>query len=141
MTPEELDEARAIEAQRRWAHSEQTGSSSWVIAARLAREGWTPPEPVDPDLLIAREASAQEWEGRSGDSDTARRTRNGWVDDGKAVTACLFAARMAREQEQERAKALVEYVTRLVDGFFLYADYRERATEALAAYKAGKAAR
>jgi hypothetical protein len=62
MTPEELDEARAIEAQRRWAHSEQTGSSSWVIAARLAREGWTPPEPVDPDLIAVREIVAREWE-------------------------------------------------------------------------------
>ena len=51
MKPEELDEARAIEAQRRWATSEQTGSSSWVIAARLAREGWVP---VDPDLIAVQ---------------------------------------------------------------------------------------
>ena len=52
----------------------------------------------------------------------------------------IDAARLAREQERKRAKVLVEYVTKLVDGFFLYADYRERATQALAAYRDGKAA-
>ena len=47
MTNEELDRARVDEAIR-------TGNgivgSVALIAARLAREGWMPPEPVDPDL-------------------------------------------------------------------------------------------
>ena len=50
MTDEELDRARVDEAIR-------TGNgivgSVALIAARLAREGWTPPEPVDPDRLEA----------------------------------------------------------------------------------------
>lgn len=152
MTPEELDRARSDEAWRIWERQPDSLPETATIAARLAREGWMPPKPVDPDLLIAREASAQEWEGRSGDSDTARRTRNGWLDDGKAVTACLLAARMAREQEQERAKGLVEpaeaIVNRAVRGtgsndlrwpHILKAD--RRLEEGLTAYKAGKAAR
>jgi len=60
---------------------------------------------------------------------------------GNGHTLATIAARMAREQEQERAKVLVEYASAMVSGFFLYSDYRERATQALAAYKAGKAAR
>ena len=51
MTNEELDRARVDEAIR-------TGNgivgSVALIAARLAREGWTPPEPVDPDLAEAK---------------------------------------------------------------------------------------
>lgn len=50
MTNEELDRARVDEAIR-------TGNgivgTVALIAARLAREGWTPPAPVDPDLAEA----------------------------------------------------------------------------------------
>jgi len=63
MTDEELDEARAKEAQRIWAMSPLNGVSSCVIAARLAREGWTPPDPV---LLRARELAARFCEGQGG---------------------------------------------------------------------------
>ena len=112
MTPEELDEARAKEADRLWGEAEsRVGElSALQVAARLARENWTPPEPVDPDLLIAREAAAQHWEQVYGDKSEARRRRDGWCDAGQAVTVCRIAARMAREQERERAKVLVEYV-------------------------------
>jgi hypothetical protein len=53
MSNEELDKARAKEAWRIYdggiygAGYERLAA----IAARLAREGWTPPEPVDPDVL------------------------------------------------------------------------------------------
>lgn len=48
MTNEELDQARAEHA---WSeHYKNDPASPTVIAARLAREGWTPPVPVDPDL-------------------------------------------------------------------------------------------
>ena len=42
---------------------------------------------------------------------------------------------MAREQERERAKPLVRYAEHLKNGFFLYANYREHAAQALAKYR------
>ena len=63
MTNEELDRARGEEATRLW---KDDGISPFVqvIAARLAREGWTPPEPiVDPDLVAAREWTKGVWGG------------------------------------------------------------------------------
>jgi hypothetical protein len=57
---------------------------------------------------------------------------------GNGHTLATIAARIAREQEQERAKVLVEYAegdANRGDGAGM------RATQALAAYKAGKAAR
>lgn len=53
MTNEDLDKARATEARR-------LGNYDIVqAAARLAREGWTPPAPVDPDIAEARKIVAQ----------------------------------------------------------------------------------
>lgn len=51
MTNEELDRARVDEAMRLWDGSK---GSLAVIAARLAREGWTPPVAVDPDMVEAK---------------------------------------------------------------------------------------
>jgi len=51
MTNEELDEVRAEEA---WNIIKGSGDQDVaLIAARLAREGWTPPVVVDPDLAEA----------------------------------------------------------------------------------------
>ena len=57
MTNEELDEARAKEAERLWYEDEDATEVMDVamFALRLAREGWKPPEPVDPDVLAFRE--------------------------------------------------------------------------------------
>jgi len=57
MKPEELDKATADEA---WRLLEE-GRDVAVIAARLAREGYRPPEPVDPDLLAVRRLLAEEY--------------------------------------------------------------------------------
>lgn len=94
MSPEELDEARAKEAQRLWESGQESGSSSWVVAARLAREGWTPPEPVDPDVLAfhAWRMEQLSYVEASEGSMTAK--------------AFLAGARMAREQ----AKPLAQYL-------------------------------
>ena len=54
MTPEELDKARANEAWRLWQIQNTDHPQPDIIAARLAREGWMPPEPVDPDVLAVR---------------------------------------------------------------------------------------
>ena len=54
MTPEELDKARADEAWRIWLRQPGILPEVVTIATRLAFEGWTPPEPVDPDVLAVR---------------------------------------------------------------------------------------
>jgi len=76
MTNEELDRARGAEAYRLWesAESRVGEENRAMIAARLAREGWKPPEPVDPDVLAVREIVAREWEkvGFRGDATDAR---------------------------------------------------------------------
>ena len=123
------------EAKRRWGATPSADMATiedFIID--VAREGWTPPEPVvDPDVLAYRE-----WMKKIRtdpvvilDSDIDA----GEYDSRLAGHAYLAGARMAREQEQERAQVLVEYVDALVNGFFLYADYRERARAALAIYR------
>ena len=59
MTNEELDRARVDEAIR---NGNGIVGSVALIAARLAREGWTPPVAVDPDIA---EAEAIWFEGKS----------------------------------------------------------------------------
>jgi hypothetical protein len=54
MTNEELDKARSDEAYRMWLEEKGYREVVGIIAARLAREGWTPPVAVDPDLAEAR---------------------------------------------------------------------------------------
>jgi hypothetical protein len=120
MTNEELDEARAKEAWRiYYAGGDSQGPAMAQTAARLAREGWTPPEPVDPDVLALKE----------------------WVKGPFLLLptlkeAYLAGARMAREQEQERAKVLVQFISGRGANAF-----PAGASETLAAYKAGRTAR
>ncbi len=103
-------------------------------AARLAREGWTPPPPVDPDVLAYRE-----WELSKLENAAYREAVLAGRWD-RSVTAIGFIAghRMAREQEQERAKLLVKYVAAHAKGVNIT---MMPAAEALAAYRAGRAAR
>ena len=131
MTPEELDEARANEAWRIWNEEDGvTDEGHAVIAARLAREGWKPPEPVDPDVLAFREWAAIQWP-----SESAYWLRG---DGDKSVfgEAYLAGARMAREQERERAKVLLAEL----DHFRQYGSRfdSDRAGLALAKYREGQ---
>ena len=111
MTPEELDEARAKEALREADEANRyfTHFETATLAARLAREGWTPPEPVvDPDVLAFRE-----WVNRHGLYDhnvVEADTNAGKYDSRCEAQAFLAGARMAREQERERAKVLEDCV-------------------------------
>jgi hypothetical protein len=124
MTDDELDRACAEEAERQWMLATKDGTQPTqtplgVIAARLARKGYRPPEPVDPDVLAYREwAALPEFDVQSREED-----------------AFVAGARMAREQEQGRAKVLVKYVESRAQAGILFA------AEALAAYKAGRTAR
>ena len=68
MTNEELDRARAEQA---WSeHYKNDPASPTVIAARLAREGWTPPVAVDPDIAEA-EKVWDEFNGPASDGETS----------------------------------------------------------------------
>lgn len=77
-----LDEARAAEACRLWKERNPEGYLTHAnremteIAARLARKGW---EPIDPIMLKAREIVADFWEGR-GHEEIAERVRGGGLD-------------------------------------------------------------
>jgi hypothetical protein len=146
MTPEELDKATADEALRLHNGPHTNGASIAAIAARLAREGWTPPEPVDPDVLAYREWLA----GKHGTRDFREEVLAGKRDRGIIATAYLAGARMAREQEQERAKVLVEpaeaIVNRAVRGtgsngarWLHIVKAARRLEKGLTAYKAGRA--
>lgn len=115
MSPEEqLDEARGKEA-----------GGDPVKAARLAREGWTPPPAVDPDILAFRE-----WFMKR-EPDMRRQSyaydADFW-DNCLPAQAYLAGARMAREQEQERAKVLEDNLALLSEKVaLLQAAYRGEA--------------
>lgn len=50
MTNEELDLARATEAQRIWNEQRSFAPSLPEIAARLGRQGWTLPDPLEDEI-------------------------------------------------------------------------------------------
>ena len=56
MTPEQLDEARAKEADRQTSHwrAGRSPEKAFDVYRRLVVTNWTPPETVDPDLLAVR---------------------------------------------------------------------------------------
>lgn len=93
MTNEELDNAREIEAIRIYDLEQHNPKGHGVarIAARLAREGWTPPEPVDPDLAEAEKI----W----------RRYRNNPLQS--ADEALFEAIKRGRELEREAKPGMV----------------------------------
>ncbi len=130
MTPEELDKATGREAWRQWLEGVSGEITLTVenfrevatVAARLRREGWTPPKPVDPDVQAFRK-----W--RAG-------AKVGELQE--PVDAYLAGARMAREQEQERAKVLTETLEAINEHYDI--QVRKEASNGLAAYRAGKEA-
>ena len=134
MTPEELDEARANEAWRIWNEEDGvTDEGHAVIAARLAREGWKPPEPVDPDVLAFREWAAIQWPSEAAYFLAGERDRS------IIAKAYLAGARMAREQERERTNHAVAFAVRVMAGVFCDLDQAKLAAkEALAKYREGQ---
>jgi hypothetical protein len=85
------------EAQRRGKLDFDNTGRSWTLAEKIVEvmnEGWTPPKPVDPDVLAFRE-----WIETSP-----------YREDDALYQTYLAGARMAREREQERAKVLLVYV-------------------------------
>ena len=107
-----------------------------ILAIEIALSGWTPPEPepepVDPDVLAFREWAANDHEADAW-TGGALLCRLGRHDDTEEARAYLAGARMAREQERERAKVLEAYVKLDEHGPHLWT--RERARKVLAKYR------
>ncbi len=105
MTNEELDKARADEAYNRWYRLNAVGETgrqvtSALIAARLAREGWTPEDPL---LQEARELCAQWYDKRPGPY-TAAGYRKGDNDHRDLMVIALSALRRGMELEWGKAR-------------------------------------
>ncbi len=98
MTNEELDNAREIEAIRIYDLEQDDPKAHGLarIAARLAREGWTPPVAVDPDLDLAKTLSDE------------------WGDDDEPTPEkmILRAIKLGRELERAEAKPGMVWVKR-----------------------------
>ena len=75
------------EAHRRFDENPCTPLAHYII--EVVREGWAPPEPVDPDLLAVREISAKQYEGAA--PVVSADIRLGKYD-GDAVLICALAA-------------------------------------------------
>ena len=89
MTNEELDQARVAEANR------VTGPQALTLTiARLAREGWMPPE--DPDLILARGVVAGFW------PNYASGYLSGNYDTDPILQAVLAGIKLGREQADTR---------------------------------------
>jgi hypothetical protein len=117
MSPEELDRATADEAWRLWQIQGADHPQPAIIAARLAREGWTPP-PVYSDVLAFNEWTV------SPDYDSSRQA------------AYCAGARMARERAQVVSDALVE----ALDDYGNWDYWDKELRHIIDNYKAGKEA-
>jgi hypothetical protein len=94
MTNEELDQARADEARR---IVDETGRGrATAIAARLAREGWMP---VDPLLIEARKICAAKTDGDFKHS----QFMSGNLDDSPYIELALAALKRGIEIGKEKA--------------------------------------
>ena len=116
------------EARRRAAKVGEYESYDHFII-EVVRENWTPPEPVDPDLLAFREWAAGQWPPAAN-----YLYQRGLADNGREAQAYLAGARMGREQERERAKVLVEFAKLMADKS-IFPEVSLRALAALAKYR------
>ena len=103
MTP--TNDQIVAEAVRRFDENPGIESLSLIhFIIEVVREGWRPPEPVDPAVLAYRE-----WEASRTGTPAFRASvlAGGWDRTPSAI--CFVAGfRAAREQEEEAAVALVE---------------------------------
>ena len=91
------------EAERRWleqykAYGGRLPGVGWSLidhVIEVTREGWAPPEPVDPDLLAVREVLAREYEKRGWSAD-ARAVLRGKPDGRVDIAAALAAYEAGR---------------------------------------------
>jgi hypothetical protein len=116
MTPEELDEAVAHEAERRWRAG--GGDPSLVrslqevatISARLAREGWVP---VDPDLIAVQGVLRD----KHPEIAAAWGNKTALWGGEYAEQAVLDAYKAGREAESERAQVVSDALVEALDDY------------------------
>ena len=130
MTP--TNEQIIAEANRRRKERGMDGLLLADFIIEVMREGWTPPDPVDPDLLAFREWLATSPYDPGIDGDEAD-LPPAYRPDGILCQTYLAGARMAAERERERAKVLEAYVKLDEHGPHLWT--RERARKVLAKYQ------
>lgn len=99
MTPEALDEARAREAHKRFLADDKLVNFMDLarLAISLVRTGW---EPVDPDLIEAREICAAYYEGEGAGlpkPDKAARIRDGKLDSEPELVVIRTAIKRGRQ--------------------------------------------
>ena len=92
------NEQIVAEAERRWAREPRDGFVTYYII-QVVREGWTPPPPVDPDLLVVREIVAKVFDEK-GWLDHAGEARKGQSDKGTTIRAALDAYKAGKEAAQ-----------------------------------------
>ena len=86
-------------------------------------ENWTPPEPVvDPDVLAYREWMITTLET----PEYRENVLAGKWDRSVSAFGYLAGARMAREQEQERANPVIAFAVRVKVGAFYDLDHAKR---------------
>lgn len=93
------DKANARRSDIEWTPSDIPGAPALTELALMCWQYCE--EPVDPDLLIVREAYAQ-WQEARGEDDLAARHRNGDWDADLLSGPTIVADRLAREQAQPR---------------------------------------
>ena len=108
MTP--TNEQIIAEANRRRKERGMDGLLLADFIIEVMREGWTPPAPVDPDLLAFRE-----WFAHLPGRLNQRVVLAGSWDISADARAYLAGARMATERERERAKVLVRGLENISD--------------------------
>jgi hypothetical protein len=121
------------EAHRRFDENPCTPLAHYII--EVVREGWTPPEPVEPDVLAYRK-----WEvGKHGTREGAFREEvlAGKWDRSLSAIGFLAGARMAREEERKRKSGLVATMEALKHS--PHRSTRIYADVALKLYNAGRA--
>jgi hypothetical protein len=140
------NEQIVAEAERRWARGPRGGFVTDYII-QVVREGWTPPPPVDPDVLAVRGVLAL----ISNSQSLHNAYLEGKCDDDRSFQMALATYKAGREAEAERAKALVEPAEAIVNRAVKGTGANElrwphilkaalRLEEGLTAYKAGKEA-
>ena len=108
MTP--TNEQIIAEANRRRKERGMDGLLLADFIIEVMREGWTPPEPVEPDVLAFRE-----WFAHLPGRLNHRSVLAGSWDLSDDARAYLAGARMAREQERERAKEVLDQAKATID--------------------------
>jgi hypothetical protein len=134
MTPTNEQIVEEAERRARAARAKRS-PPNWSVTdyvIEVVREGWKPP--LDPDLIAVQKALRE----THPESVAAWGNQTSLWTAAYAAEAILAAYKAGREAEAERARVLVETLEALNEHYDI--QVRKEASNALAAYKAGKTA-